>query len=91
MDRRFWEFHNANPRVYDELVRLARRAVERGRRRVGIRMLWEVMRWRLTIDTDDRHSDFKLNDHYHSRYARLIMRREKDLVGVFHLRQLGAG
>ena len=33
-------------------------------------------------------SGFKLNDHYTSRYARLIMEREPDLRGIFRTRKL---
>lgn len=91
---RFKQFHEDNPQVYEELVRLARHALaQRARRGVtsrhlGIRMLWEVTRWNLTIETDDANSDLKLNDHYHSRYARLIMEEESDLGGIFELREL---
>lgn len=85
-EARFRAFHKANPHVYRELLRLARIA-RRNRKKVGIRMLWEVMRWNLTIVTHDDFSNFKLNDHYHSRYARLL-NREPELLGVFELRQL---
>jgi hypothetical protein len=85
---RFLAFHHENPQVYKELVRLARQAKARGRNRLGIRMLWEVMRWNLTIVTVDPNSEFKLNDHYHSRYARRIMKKEDDLTGIFAIREL---
>jgi hypothetical protein len=87
IDEKFRTFHEANPQVYDELVRLAREALSYRRRRIGIRMCWEVMRWNLTVVRryDD---DFHLNDHFHSRYARLIMDQETDLRGVFETRTL---
>lgn len=91
IDSRFREFHAENPHVYEELVRLARVWVARhGRKRLGIRTLWETMRWNLLIQTNDP-SGFKLNDHYHSRYARLIMQREDDLADVFETRRLREG
>jgi len=81
----FESFHRQNPQIYKELVRLARIAKDAGMKTMGIRMLWEVTRWNLTVTT--RSSDrFKMNDHYHSRYARLIMKEEKDLEGIFKLR-----
>lgn len=79
-------FHEMNPRVYEILVRLARQAKAKGRDHCGIRMLWEVMRWEIFISTTDDASDFKLNDHYTSWYARFIMAREPDLIGFFRLR-----
>lgn len=85
---KFIAFHHDNPQVYSELVKLARQAKERGRRKLGVRMLWEVMRWNLTIMTKRPPRDFKLNDHYHSRYARLIMKKEADLAGMFEIRTL---
>jgi len=86
----FLAFHDANPWVYDALVRLARDMLYRGRARIGIGMLFEVLRWQWTRATDDAHSYFKLNNNYRSRYARLMMEREEDLSGVFELRSLHA-
>lgn len=88
-DRKFLEFHRDNPNVYKVLAAFARRAKQLGRhRRLGVRMLWERMRWELLIETRDPHSDYKLNDHYHSRYARLLMQQEQDLWNIFELREL---
>jgi len=87
-DRQFLAFHEANPIVYATLARLARYARQRGRHRLGVKMLWERMRWELTIETDDATSDYKLNNNYHSRYARLLMETEADLAGMFELRAL---
>ena len=85
---RFDAFHDANPWVYDALVGLARDLVNRGRRRIGIGMLYEVLRWQYYRATTDEASDFKLSNDYRSRYARLIMDNESDLAGVFELREL---
>jgi hypothetical protein len=86
-EARFREFHANNPEVYKELVDLARTAISKGKKKIGIRMLWEVMRWNRFLVTNDE-SQYKLNDHYHSRYARLIMRQEPDLSSIFELREL---
>lgn len=82
----FLRFHKENPHVYHELVRLTRRTVRAGATRIGIGMLFEVLRWRHTLRTGG--DDFKLNNNYRSMYARLIMRTEPDLNGVFELRKL---
>lgn len=86
LDRQFAEFHAANPRVYEELVVLARQAKAVGRHKIGIKMLYEVVRWHRFISTVG--DEYKVNNNYHSRYARLIMKREKDLDGIFELREL---
>lgn len=86
LDLEFEAFHRANPRVYATLARLARQAVAAGKRRVGIKMLWEVMRWEMWITTTD--DAFRLNNNWPSRYARLLMQREPDLAGLFETREL---
>ena len=87
---RFEAFHRLNPWVYEHLVRLARQLRQRGHERLGIGMLWEVLRWQVFMGTFDPSSEFKLNDHYRSRYARLIMDQETDLRGAFEIRELKA-
>lgn len=88
LSERFQVFHKLNPAVYNMLARLARKAVAQGKRRVGIGMLWEVMRWEIWLDTTDAGSEFKLNNDYRSRYARMIMETEPDLAGIFETRKL---
>jgi hypothetical protein len=82
------DFHQQNPQVYTELVRLARQAKDHGKEKMGIGMLWEVMRWNIFITTTDPNSNFKLNNNYRSRYARMIMQNEWDLTGFFETRKL---
>jgi len=83
---KFIDFHIDHPQVYDELVRLAREAKAAGKGRIGIRMLWEVARWNLWLGTSA--AEYKLNNNYHSRYARFIMHAESDLAGIFAIREL---
>jgi hypothetical protein len=85
---RFEEFHRDNPHVYRRLVKLTRDLKGRGHNRIGMRMLWEVLRWQSMMRTLRDEGDYKLNDHYHARYARRIMEQEPDLDGVFELRRL---
>lgn len=87
IEERFAAFHQANPNVYAALCRLARHAVGRGRKRVGMKMIFEVARWEVFLATTD-DSAFKLNNNYTSRYARLIMNQEADLREVFETREL---
>ena len=86
----FWEFHGDNPHVYEELRKLARGLRKRGHTRLGIGMLFEVLRWRHLMRTTSDADGFKLNNNYRSYYARLLMARERELDGLFQLRVLGA-
>lgn len=83
---KFQAFHKENPHVYEELLRLARQARASGRRRCGIRMLWEVMRWNFFLRTQRGEGDFKLNDHLPPYYARLLMQLNSDLKDFFEIR-----
>jgi hypothetical protein len=87
IEANFWEFHAANPEVYVRLVSLARMLRGRGRKRCGMKMLFEQLRWEHYLETEDR-SSFKLNNNYTSYYARLIRSQEPDLAGMFELRGL---
>ncbi len=88
IEERFATFHAANPPVYTELVALARQAHRRGYRRIGIELLFGALRWRRMMATTADAYGFKLNDHFTSRYARMIMAREPDLADLFATRTL---
>lgn len=85
----FWGFHYENPGIYDELVALARDLRDRGYTKLGIGMLFEVLRWRRMKLTVASEHAFKLNNNFRAYYARLIMEREPDLDGAFDTRRLG--
>ncbi len=84
---RFAEFHAQHPEVYAHLRSLALDLRRRGWRHYGIRSLWELTRWHFQIERE-MGEDFKMNDHFHSRYARLLMDSEPELAGFFELREL---
>ena len=88
IEERFRLFHEANPQVYRELRRLALPLAHAGRKHLGIKMLWENLRYQYALTTDD--GEYKLNNNYTSRYARLLMEREPDLAGLFETRDLRA-
>lgn len=79
-------FHHQNPWVYQELVTLARQGVAAGHTRLGMKQLFEVLRWNHSLETIGE--PWKLNNNYTAWYSRLIMQRESDLAGVFETRRL---
>lgn len=82
----FEEFHRTNPHVYDELVRSARLYREQtGREQCGMSLLFGRVRWVLSLRTEG--DAFKLNNNFAPFYSRLLMEREPDLAGMFHLRR----
>ena len=85
LEQQFAAFHEANPHVYTALRRLALDAARHGRK-LGIAMLFEVLRWQYAMNTTDQASEFKLNNNYRSFYSRLLMEREPELQDYFETR-----
>ena len=86
---RFDDFHRDHPDVYQELARLARILKSKGRTHYSIDALMHVVRWNYVI-SGEPSEDWKLNNDFSSRYARLLMEQEQDLTGFFELRRLKA-
>jgi hypothetical protein len=89
LDEDFLKFHERNPQVFCELADLTQQAYDAGRRRVGIKMMFEVLRWnRIIRGLPDEEEEYKLNNNYHSRYARLLMVTYPQFIGMFEVRKL---
>lgn len=90
IEDRFARFHAANPHIYAALRDMARSLVAAGETRIGVKMLWEVLRYSYKIGAVSLGNDpepYQLNNSYTSRYARLL-NQEPGLVGVIELRRL---
>jgi len=87
LKEKFEAFHRANPKVYEELKRLAMILVARGHKKIGIAMLYEQMRWQWFEQTTDV-SGFKLSNNHRAYYARLLMQQEPVLAGVFTIKSI---
>lgn len=85
LEERFATYHAENPNVYRRLVGLAMAARRRGAKRLGMKQLFEVLRWETMIETSDPDG-FKLNNDFTAPYARLIMETVPELDGVFEIR-----
>lgn len=84
---RFADFHDLNPAVYKAIVEIARVMQGRGIHKMGIALIFERLRWLHFIDTRGAEG-FKLSNDFRAEYARLIMQQEKDLAGLFEVREL---
>ena len=58
-------------------------------KRYGIGGLWERLRWHFHIE-QGLGDDFKLNNDFRSRYARLLLEDHPELGAFFELRELRA-
>lgn len=87
IERDFWRFDRANPQIYRKLVSLARQVKGAGHNRYSIDALFHRLRWHHDVELRSQKGKFKLNDHFTSHYARLIMSREADLIDFFEVRE----
>jgi len=87
IDARFSQFHRENPHVYAALLDIVTRARQQGYQRWSMKGVFEVLRWEWSISTTD--PDFKLNNIYTSRYARLLMQKHPELEDFFETRRIG--
>jgi hypothetical protein len=88
IEEQFQQFHEANPWVLEALEALAYELHDKGHRKIGIKMLYEVVRWQTMRRTVG--DEFKLNNNYTSHYVRLIIERNPELADSFELRRLRA-
>ncbi|MDX3224581.1 MULTISPECIES: hypothetical protein [unclassified Streptomyces] len=84
----FEAFHQLNPWVLRALESLTADYLKRGATRVGIGMLFEVLRWRYATATEG--DEFRLNNNFRSRYARLLIERHPEWAPAFKVRALRA-
>lgn len=91
LSNRWWSFHGRHPEVYAGLVYLARQARRRGAQRLGIGMIYEVLRWETMMGADvPSEEPFRLNNNMRAYYARFIMETCPDLAGIFTTRAVQA-
>ncbi|MFE0257298.1 hypothetical protein [Streptomyces sp. NPDC059010] len=82
----FEAFHRLNPWVLRALESLTADYLRRGATRVGIGMLFEVLRWRYATATEG--DEFRLNNNFRSRYVRLLIERHPEWTPAFEVRAL---
>lgn len=86
LDARFEKFHKDNPKIMELFLHFARQAKDSGLKRMGAKAIMERIRWHISVDTIG--SDFKCNNSYTSRYARLAVKEIPELKGLFEMREL---
>ncbi len=77
----------ANPWVLDVAERLAARYLAAGRKRIGAKQIWEVIRYEYGATTGD---PFKANNNFTSRVARDLIARHPEWSDAIETRVLRA-
>jgi hypothetical protein len=85
LERRFVEFHRANPKVYAALEAKCLALFEQGRTRIGVAELVEDLRYDQSLKTAG--DQFKINNSFRSFYARLLIYHHSKLASVIGIRE----
>lgn len=96
IDQAFREFHRKNPEVYTKFKEFALKAINSGKKKVSFKLIMNVIRWELFMQTNEDNSvmingdfvRFKINDAYGSRYARLFCKEFPQYENHVELREL---
>ncbi|MFE9770633.1 hypothetical protein ACFYOV_02905 [Streptomyces sp. NPDC005931] len=88
IQQRFEAFHALNPWVLRALTRMTADCAEKGFARIGIGMLFELLRYQYGAAT--RGDEFALNNSYRSRYVRLLLTEHPEWTPLFEVRALRA-
>ena len=86
IDSKFTEFHERNPHIFDLFLKFAKQVKESGRK-IGAKAIAERIRWEIYFERD-KGEKYKVNNNYISRYARLAVETDPELVKVFNFRRL---
>lgn len=84
IEQRFELFHAANPHVADALEALADQWLSHGHARLGVKALFERLRWESGIQTAG--DAYRLNNDFTALYARLLITRHPDWADAIQTR-----
>ena len=86
IEDRFKEFHLNHPHIFNLFCHFALQVKERGKK-IGAKAIAERMRWEIYFERAE-WEEYKINNNYISRYARLAVEKYPDLITVFNFRSL---
>jgi hypothetical protein len=84
--REFWEWHKANPMVWEYFERFSLEAVRRGRKKVSHWLIVNRIRWEVYLETTGE--DFKISNDYIAFYARLWRARYPEHKELFNIKKM---
>ena len=85
----WWEFHKANPRVYELFKEITFRAIRKGKTKLSATLVVNVIRWEHFLETTtQKDGGFKINNNFVPYYSRLFMRDFPKYDGLFATRTI---
>lgn len=85
----WWDFHSQHPEVARELFKRARPLAQQGRKRLGISMLFEHLRYETYVGARPDEDVYHLNNNHRAYYALWMMEVDPSLDGLFEVRRRG--
>jgi hypothetical protein len=82
----WWEWHKANPHVWEHFERFSLQAVRAGHKRISHWLIVNRIRWETSIVT--KGGDFKISNDYIAFYARLWRVRHPEYKDLFTIKQM---
>lgn len=85
---RWATINQLNPWIVPEFIAMARRAIDRGHQRIGVKWLAEVYRWERSRSRPIGEDAFKWNNNWTSFLARSMIEQDADLADFIQTRAL---
>ena len=86
-EKEFWDFHGANPEVWEEFERFCLSMIDAGQRNFGAPIIWERVRWEGRVRTK-AEDPYRLPNIHRPFYARLFQAQHPDLADNIATRPL---
>ena len=82
----WWEWHKANPMVWEYFERFSLDVVRTGRKKVSHWLIINRIRWEVYFETTG--ADFKISNDYIAFYARLWKKRYPEHADLFNTKKM---
>lgn len=90
IDEAFIDFHKKNPKVWETFLEQTLRAIRLKRTKISAKHLLGYIRWHVSLQINSK-DEFKINDAYTSRYARMFAKKYPQHQDIFNYRDLRSG
>ena len=81
LKKKFREFHDKNPRVWELLQRFTFQIINKGFKNYSVNAVFERIRWHTDVETSD--PEFKLCNNHRAYYSRMFMDKYPEHEGFF--------
>jgi len=86
LKKKFREFHDKNPRVWELLQRFTFEVINKGFKNYSVKAVFERIRWHTDVETSD--PEFKLSNNHTAYYSRMFMDKYPEHEGFFRTNRL---